>query len=90
MEHLYIYIFNCTCNQIVQYKLYTINRQKNLLGNDGCELIEKNFNRMVGDLFENECKNRNKLRKGCRYTDEIKKFALTLHFYSPKAYNYCR
>jgi len=28
--------------------------------------------------------------KGRRYSDEIKKFALTLHFYSPRAYNFVR
>jgi len=70
--------------------MYIINRQKNLLQNDCCELILKNFNGMVGDLFKNEWQNRKKSRKGCRYSDEIKKFALTLHFYSPKAYSYCR
>ena len=28
--------------------------------------------------------------KSKRYTDEIKRFALTLHYHSPKAYDYCR
>ncbi|KAF0703837.1 THAP domain-containing protein 4-like, partial [Aphis craccivora] len=28
--------------------------------------------------------------KGRRYSPEIKQFALTLHYYSPKAYDYCR
>jgi len=31
--------------------MYIINRQKNLLQNDCCELILKNFNGMFGDLF---------------------------------------
>jgi len=57
--------------------MYIINRQKNLLQNDCCELILKNFNRMVGDLFKNEWQNRKKSRKGCRYSDEI-----TVYVYS--------
>ena len=27
---------------------------------------------------------------GRRYTKEMKQLALTLHYYSPKAYNFCR
>jgi len=41
------------------------------------------------DLFKNELKN-SKKDTGCRYTKEMKEFALTLHYYSPKAYNFCR
>lgn len=41
------------------------------------------------ELFDNELKNSNKVT-GCRYSKEMKKFALTLHYYSPKAYNFCR
>lgn len=43
----------------------------------------------VADLFKNETKNNDKTT-GRRYTKEIKQLALTLHFYSPKAYNFCR
>jgi len=41
------------------------------------------------ELFNNELKNSNK-GTGCRYPKEMKQFALTLHYYSPKAYNFCR
>jgi hypothetical protein len=40
------------------------------------------------ELFNNELKNSNK-KTGCCYSKEIKEFASTLHFYSPKAYNFC-
>lgn len=44
---------------------------------------------MVFDLFKNELKNSNKTN-GKRYSKEMKEFALTLLFYSPRAYNFCR
>lgn len=48
-----------------------------------------NFADSVIDLFKNESKNSNKTT-GRRYTKEMKQLALTLHYYSPKAYNFCR
>lgn len=69
---------------------YIFNREKNLLETNGCKLIENNFSGMLAQLLQNEWLNRDRTPKGCRYADEIKKFALTLHFHSPKAYKYCR
>ncbi|EFN79063.1 hypothetical protein EAI_03846 [Harpegnathos saltator] len=65
-------------------------RTKNLLEREGSDIITKNFSGHIGEIFQNEWKNANRNKKGYRYSDEIKKFAVTLHFYSPKAYNYCR
>lgn len=48
------------------------------------------FDGMTLELFKNQLKNAKKLSHGRRYTDEFKKFALTLHYNSPKAYNFCR
>ncbi|XP_019887712.2 THAP domain-containing protein 1 isoform X2 [Ooceraea biroi] len=73
----------------LQYLLTTL-REKNLLGRDPSEVISTNFDERVDEVFKNEWNNRNGKKKGCRYSDEIKKFAVTLHFYSPKAYNYYR
>lgn len=42
------------------------------------------------ELFKNQIKNAKKLSHGRRYTDEFKRFALKLHYNSPKAYNFCR
>jgi len=44
---------------------------------------------MVLDLFKNQCNNDNKTI-GKKYNKEMKEFALTLHYYSPRAYNFCR
>ena len=40
-------------------------------------------------IERNECKNIEK-SAGSQYSDEIKEFALTLHFYSPRAYKFVR
>ncbi|XP_028172130.1 uncharacterized protein LOC114361333 [Ostrinia furnacalis] len=40
------------------------------------------------DLFNNM--NRKKQKKNIKYTPAVKKFCLTLNYYSPKAYNYVR
>lgn len=42
---------------------------------------------MVLDLFKNQCNNDNKTNDK-RYTKEMRQFALTLHYYSPRAYNF--
>jgi len=50
-------------------------------------VIEKNFSKtFLNDMINNE----NVKPKGRRYHDDVKKFATTLYFYSPKAYNYVR
>jgi len=50
-------------------------------------VIEKNFTTIfLKDLIRNS-----KVEPTARrYSDEIKKFATTIYFYSPKAYNYIR
>jgi len=50
-------------------------------------VIEKNFTTLfLKDMIRN-----NKVEPTARrYSDEIKKFATTIYFYSPKAYNYIR
>lgn len=50
----------------------------------------ENFRTLPMELFENEIKNRTKSKFHHNYSDEVKKFALTLHFYSPRAYKFIR
>ena len=47
--------------------------------------LMSNFGHMTKELFINEQKNIQK-SKTARYSESIKKFAVSLHFYSPKAY----
>ncbi len=42
------------------------------------------------ELFENEIENADRSATNKRYSDKIKEFCLTLHFYSPKAYEFLR
>ena len=41
-------------------------------------------------IFESEKNNFNRSAKGYRYPSAVKEFALTLHYYSPRAYEFCR
>jgi hypothetical protein len=52
--------------------------------------LERNFSGLNLDIIKNEFSNRFTLPKGRRYSDPVKEFAMTLYYYSPKAYNYVR
>lgn len=46
---------------------------------------------MTGTIFKNELKNGfNENKCNNRYSEEMKRFALTLHYNSPKAYKFLR
>ena len=49
------------------------------------ELLSENYGSITTELFERMLN-----VKQCSYPDDLKSFALTLHFYSPKAYEYVR
>jgi hypothetical protein len=59
------------------------------LSKEQSQSLLSNFGHMTKDLFINERKYANK-SKSARYRDTIKQFAVTLHFYSPKAYRFVR
>ncbi|XP_003240448.1 THAP domain-containing protein 2-like [Acyrthosiphon pisum] len=63
-------------------------KKKGLIENDPCDLIENEFEGIQLEILKNELTNKKRKPTGCRYSDEIKKFALTLHYYSPKAYKF--
>lgn len=71
--------------------LLKILKDKKLLANLSEELQLEKLDSTTLELFQNVSKN-NKDRKpiGYRYNKEIKEFALTLHYYSSKAYEYAR
>ena len=60
-----------------------------LLNEGLAQTLNENFGHMATALLRNECKNVEK-SAGSRYLEEIKEFALTLHFYSPRAYKFVR
>ena len=59
------------------------------LNNELSNSLMENFGHMVTEIVKNEAKNMSSTC-GSRYGNEIKEFALTLHFYSPKAYKFVR
>lgn len=65
-------------------------KEKGLIEENGYNVILEDFDGMSREIFKNQLKNKNNKVKGRRYSDELKQFALTLNYYSPKAYKYCR
>ena len=65
-------------------------KEKKLITNDTKKLIIEKFKGVTRELVQNQLKNQCRKNTGKRYTDEIKKFSLTLHFYSPQAYEFVK
>ena len=59
------------------------------LSEEQSQNLMSNFGHMSKDIFKNEQENRLS-STGSRYNEEIKQFAISLHFYSPKAYKFVR
>ena len=64
--------------------------QRNLLHENFAEQLKRQFPGMSYEVISNHFANKDKKPQGHRHSDEAKKFALTLNFYSPKAYEYVR
>ncbi|KYM95738.1 THAP domain-containing protein 9 [Cyphomyrmex costatus] len=62
----------------------------NILSKTSYDILNYDFGKSSSFLFKNEIKNQNKSSHGRRYSEEVKKFAVTLHYHSPKAYAFCR
>ena len=56
--------------------------EKELISKEFSEVLGSNFGHIEVDLFKNEVKNRG-LQSGSRYSNDIKEFTVSLHFYSP-------
>lgn len=65
-------------------------QEKQLLEKDSVSLLLDKFEDLPQEIVGNMIKNKIRKKTGCRYSKTIKEFALTLHFYSPKAYEYAR
>ena len=64
-------------------------RDKDLLSRNGEKMLDKSFSPESKAIFWRIIK-RKGLGKGCKYPPELKSFALTLQFYSSKAYEFVR
>ena len=65
-------------------------KEKQLVAEKELELLCYNFNCTAKHLFQNQQKNVNDNKHGNRYSDETKQFAMTLHYYAPKVYDFVR
>ena len=50
--------------------------------------LNENFSGLTLDMIKNQINNQDRDPRGCRYSDEVKKFALTLSFHSLRADKY--
>lgn len=68
-----------------------INKLKNnkVINNETYEILKYDLGNVFSKILQNNYKNKQK-QQGRRYSEDIKRFALTLHYHSPKAYEYCR
>ena len=62
-------------------------KEKDLITSACEDMLERNFSDVPIALFKRMASNAG---KGCKYSPELKAFALTLQFYSTKAYNFVR
>ena len=63
--------------------------QAKVLSAESSSSFVNNFGYMNTEIFKNEAKN-NGRTFGSNYSEEIKQFAISLKFYSPRAYNFVR
>lgn len=88
-----------TLNQKVRRKTAKIRNLKDLVqsmkkqglaGDDLENLLLSEFSGTSKEIFLNASKNQATVKGGQRYSQELKKFALTLYYNSPRAYKFCR
>lgn len=86
-------------NQTLRRKNKKISNLKDLVAslkkdgmtNDDLDnLLLSEFSGCSREIFFNVRRNQPRLPGGARYSQELKKFALTLYYNSPRAYKYCR
>ena len=65
-------------------------QQKSILTTDDAENMHAQFDEIQLSIFRDTKNNVSCLPNGRRYSDVVKEFAMTLHYYSPKAYEYVR
>ena len=72
-------------------ELLDVLKTEKLILDEQHSLLQHNFTGVTESIFRDQVRNL-KLSKphGNRYSDEVKQFAMTLHYYSPKAYDFVR
>lgn len=65
-------------------------KEKHLIEREPADILERCFDGDILDLVRNEFLNQSKGKEARRYSDTVKQFAMTVFYYSPQAYEYCR
>ena len=65
-------------------------KEKQFVADKKLQLLQHNFSGTAKHLFQNQQKNQQSGKHENRYSEETKQFAMTLHYYSPKAYEFTR
>lgn len=61
-----------------------------MLSTTAYDILNNEFDETSFHLFKNEQHNVTKLSNARRYSDEVKRFTVSLHYHFPKAYDFCR
>ena len=61
-----------------------------MISAEEADILHASFDTLKQTLFKNVKDNLKSALSAIRYSDDVKEFALTLYFYSPKAYRYVR
>lgn len=70
--------------------LLTTLKTKQLIKQTTFDTLQNDFSDIMLPILKNELHNKGKSMHGRHYSDDLKNFAATLHYHSPKAYMYCR
>ena len=65
-------------------------KEQQLIETQPADILSNAFDSTIIELVKNEFQNQSRDNKGHRYSETVKQFALTLFYYSPQAYDYCR
>ena len=70
--------------------LVTDLKSKDLISNNVTTILEENFSGLSSDIILNHFSNKDRKNQGNRHSEPVKRFAMTLQFYSPRAYEYVK
>ena len=73
-----------------QTELFSDLISRKLINNEAASNLNENFSGLTLELIKNHLFNQDREPCARRHNDEAKKFALSLNFYSPRAYEYVR
>ena len=65
-------------------------KERSLISADVLEVLEQSFSGLSSEIIKNHYSNIGKESRGFRHNEEVKKFAVSLHYFSPAAYDYVR